>query len=81
MLFLLMLYDSSNAPYQGLDIALQKKQVRKYSHKKCWQNSTTKNKNKTLKKSLKIAKKLTCVAIKISCNNQQRILKNHIKKD
>jgi hypothetical protein len=35
MLFLLMLYDSSSAPYQGLDIALQKKQVKKYSHKKC----------------------------------------------
>jgi hypothetical protein len=35
MLFLLMLYDSSSAPYQGLDIALQKKQVRKYNHKKC----------------------------------------------
>jgi hypothetical protein len=35
MLFLLMLYDSSSVPYQGLDIALQKKQVRKYNHKKC----------------------------------------------
>ncbi len=58
MLFLLMLYDSSSAPYQGLDIALQKKQVRKYNHKKCWQNSTTKNKNKTLKKSLKNAKNI-----------------------
>jgi len=44
MLLLLMFYDSSSASYQGLDITLQKKQVGKYSHKKCWKNSTTKMK-------------------------------------